>query len=209
MVKQTLVTPPHPFHTHEYLFLLTKSATYFYDPEPIRDPPRPWHGDEFRPRAPERKEPDPDIRYGEKQRGHSRRHTGFNGRWDRMSKAEQQANGANKRYVWTVATQTYKGHFAVYPEKLVEPCILAGTSEHGVCDQCGTPWSTLDWFPTCDHDSELAPAVVLDPFCGSGTTGVVALRHGRSFVGIELNPEYVELSRKRIIEDAPLLNWQG
>ena len=47
---------------------------------------------------------------------------------------------------------------------------------------------------------------VLDPFCGSGTTGVVALRHGRSFIGIELNPEYVELARQRIIGDAPLLN---
>ena len=47
---------------------------------------------------------------------------------------------------------------------------------------------------------------MLDPFCGSGTAGVVALRHGRSFVGIELNPEYVGLARKRIIADAPLLN---
>ena len=66
--------------------------------------------------------------------------------------------------------------------------------------------STTGWQPTCDHDSEPVPALVLDPFCGSGTTGVVALRHGRSFIGIELNPEYVELARKRIIADAPLLN---
>ena len=50
------------------------------------------------------------------------------------------------------------------------------------------------------------PATVLDPFCGSGTTGVVALRHGRSFIGIELNPEYIKLARKRIVADAPLLN---
>ena len=66
--------------------------------------------------------------------------------------------------------------------------------------------STTGWQPTCDHDSEPMPSVVLDPFCGSGTTGVVALRHGRSFIGIELNPEYIELARKRIIGDAPLLN---
>ena len=66
--------------------------------------------------------------------------------------------------------------------------------------------STTDWQPTCGHDSEPVPATVLDPFCGSGTTGVVALRHGRSFIGIELNPEYVGLARRRIIDDAPMLN---
>ena len=47
---------------------------------------------------------------------------------------------------------------------------------------------------------------LLDLYCGSGTTGVVALRHGRSFIGIELNPEYIALARRRIIDDAPLLN---
>jgi DNA modification methylase len=88
--------------------------------------------------------------------------------------------GRNKRSVWTVATQPYPGaHFATFPPKLIEPCILAG------CPAGGT---------------------VLDPFAGAGTTGVVALRHDRSFVGIELNPEYVELARRRIVDDAPLLN---
>ena len=47
---------------------------------------------------------------------------------------------------------------------------------------------------------------VLDPFCGSGTTGVVALRHGRRFVGIELNADYVAMARRRITNDAPLFN---
>ena len=64
----------------------------------------------------------------------------------------------------------------------------------------------LGWQPTCDHNSEPEPAVVLDPFCGSGTTGIVPLRHGRSFIGIELNPDYIEMARERIIGDAPLLN---
>jgi len=50
------------------------------------------------------------------------------------------------------------------------------------------------------------PALVLDPFCGSGTTGLVATRQGRRFIGIELNPEYAELARVRIAEDAPLFN---
>ena len=250
-----------PTRAHEYVFLLSKSARYYYDAAAIREPAAPatlkdsrvnGHGfvasvaNPDNPHYAQAFKPD-------KQRGHSRRHAGFNDRWDAKSEAEQQAMGANKRTVWSIATQPYKGaHFATYPEKLVEPCILAGTSEHGVCGVTGDPWervveqsrtfesgsgrsgnaisgkngsrvqgggetgdvrrgpvvhtSTTGWQPTCDHDSEPVPAVVLDPFCGSGTTGVVALRHGRSFIGIELNPEYIELARKRIIDDAPLLN---
>jgi site-specific DNA-methyltransferase (cytosine-N4-specific) len=90
------------------------------------------------------------------------------------------ASGRNKRSVWTVATQPFPGaHFATFPPKLIEPCILAGSA----------PGDT-----------------VLDPFAGSGTTGMVALRLGRSFVGCELNPDYVRLGRNRIIADSPLLN---
>lgn len=86
----------------------------------------------------------------------------------------------NRRSVWTIATKPYSGaHFAVMPAELVEPCILAGSRT---------------------GDS------VLDPFTGSGTVGMVALRHGRRFVGIELNPEYAALAESRIYEDGPLLN---
>jgi DNA modification methylase len=78
----------------------------------------------------------------------------------------------NKRSVWTVATKPYKGaHFATYPPALVEPCVLAGS-------QIGD--------------------TVLDPFSGSGTTGEVALRFGRNYLGCELNPQYAEISRARI-----------
>lgn len=80
--------------------------------------------------------------------------------------------GRNRRSVWTIVPQPFKGaHFATFPPNLVRPCILAG------CPEGGT---------------------VLDPFTGSGTTGVVALQHGRQFVGIELNPEYAEMARLRI-----------
>ena len=76
-------------------------------------------------------------------------------------------------------TQPYRGaHFATFPEKLITPCILAGSR---VGD------------------------TVLDPFSGSGTTGVVAIRHNRNYVGIEINAEYVELSRKRIGSIVPML----
>lgn len=90
------------------------------------------------------------------------------------------AGGRNKRNVWTVATELFPGaHFATFGCKWIEPCVLAGS----------------------------APGdVVLDPFAGSGTTGVVALRHDRSFIGIELNPEYAEMARGRIRDDAPLPN---
>jgi DNA modification methylase len=82
--------------------------------------------------------------------------------------------------VWTVATQPFaEAHFATFPEALINPCILAGSK---VGD------------------------TVLDPFCGSGTTGVVALRHDRKFVGIELNPTYAGMAEKRIRDSAPLLN---
>lgn len=78
----------------------------------------------------------------------------------------------NKRSVWTIPTAHYKGaHFAVYPTTLVESCLLAGSAEDDT---------------------------VLDPFVGSGTTGIVALQHKRKFVGIEINPTYAEMARQRI-----------
>jgi DNA modification methylase len=65
---------------------------------------------------------------------------------------------------------------------------------------------TIGWRPSCEHDDDGGRCVVLDPFAGAGTTGLVALRLDRSFVGIELNASYVELARSRILADAPLLN---
>jgi DNA modification methylase len=98
--------------------------------------------------------------------------------WGRVS--EYTDGKRNKRSVWTVSTKPFSGaHFATFPPDLIEPCILAG------CPEGGT---------------------VLDPFNGAGTTGLVALRHNRDYLGIELNPEYVEMSKRRIIDDAPLLN---
>ena len=83
----------------------------------------------------------------------------------------------NRRSVWTITTKSYRGaHFATFPEALVEPMILAGSPEDGL---------------------------VLDPFTGSGTTGAVALRLGRNFVGCELNPEYVKLAESRLRGEAP------
>lgn len=86
----------------------------------------------------------------------------------------------NRRSVWTVATRPYKGaHFATFPPTLIEPCVLAGSRPGDL---------------------------VLDPFNGSGTTGVVALAQGRRYIGIELNPEYLALTEQRLAA-APDTGW--
>jgi DNA modification methylase len=180
-----------PTKSHEYIFLLSKSERYHYDYEAIREPAehssiKRWmqniDAQEGSYRANGGAKTNGTMkavsgpRRSDKQRGHSRRHAGFNDRWDAMTKDEQAAMGRNKRSVWTVATKPFsEAHFATYPPELIEPCILAG------CPQGGT---------------------VLDPFFGAGTTGLVADRFGRHCIGIELNPEYVEIAKRRLIKDA-------
>lgn len=110
-------------------------------------------------------------KHSDKQRGHSRRHAGFNERWDQMEKEEQCTGMRNKRDVWTVSPSCYpEAHFATFPPDLIKPCILAGSR----------PGDT-----------------VLDPFGGSGTTGMVALELGRQALHIDLNPDYIKLAEKR------------
>ncbi len=149
-----------PTKAHEYLFLLSKAPRYFYDAAAIREP------DAGR--------------------------ASVNGFTGRQGSAEYQARsggdgtadewepggGRNKRTVWTVASQPFKGaHFATFPPRLIEPCILAG------CPIGGT---------------------VLDPFGGAGTTGMVADRLGRNAILIELNPNYAAIAEARIREDGPI-----
>jgi site-specific DNA-methyltransferase (adenine-specific) len=91
----------------------------------------------------------------------------------------REANGRNRRTVWSIPTEPFPdAHFATFPPKLVEPCVLAG-SQPG------------DW--------------VLDPFFGSGTVGVVCEQQRRQYVGIEVNPEYVRIAARRIAGTQPLL----
>lgn len=147
---------------HEYVFLLSKSARYFYDCEAVREPIKQTSGLNFRARA---RTANGALGGDNKHHMESRVFTGV--------------KGANRRSVWTIPTKPYKGaHFATFPPALVEPCILAG------CPAGGT---------------------VIDPFFGSGTVGAVAVKHGRDFVGIELNPEYIALAEKRIRATQPPL----
>jgi len=169
-----------PTKAHEYVFLLSKSATYFYDADAIAVPAK--YADEAKydngqnghgggvshagQGSSTRK-----FRKSDKQRGHGRRHAGFNDRWDHMERTEQCSGMRNRRTVWTITTKPYaEAHFATFPPELPTLCIKAG------CPEGGT---------------------VLDPFAGSGTTLWVAKEHGRKGVGIELNPEYCDLIAHR------------
>lgn len=168
-----------PTKAHEYVFLLSKAERYYYDAAAIRTVakgpttkmPDGWdtgpgaHGTIHRNGREKGKPID-------KQRGHSRRHAGFNDRWDQMEREEQVQNGANARSVWEIATQPYpEAHFATFPEEMARRCILAGSR----------PSDT-----------------VLDPFGGSGTVAQVATGNGRDSIYIDLNPKYLELASQRI-----------
>jgi DNA modification methylase len=220
-----------PTRSHEYVFLLAKRATYFMDMEAIREPPT---------QQPQRRYSGNHMRRGIP----GQRDDGGQKALRDTPQVDAPEAGRNKRTVWEIATQPYPdAHFATFPEKLVEPCIMAGTSERGVCRDCGAPWervverersfesgsgrsgnlpagkngarvqgggetldvrrgptlhtSTIGWRPTCAHEGEPVAAVVLDPFCGSGTVGVVAARLGRRAILIDANPDYVTMARHR------------
>ena len=213
-----------PTSAHEKLFLLAKSASYFYDAEAVRVSGSGVSGGGFSGNL--------DSSRGETQ-----------GRKGTRPPIEA---GANIRNVWTVPTHGFsEAHFATFPPKLVEPCIQAGTSERGGCGECGAPWkrqaekelikgtnsyptpnkinadpndasssmsrggfigggahnkvTTTGWQPTCSCDSAPVPATVLDPFAGSGTVGQVALSLGRKFVGVEISAEYTDMAKRRVL----------
>jgi DNA modification methylase len=156
---------------HEYIFMLSKSARYFYDAASVKEPAK-YVGITGQDASGFKDAKKFDGKHSDKQRGHGRRHAGFNDRWDAMSRAEQCSGLRNRRSVWTVATRPFAGaHFATFPPDLIEPCILAG------CPVGGT---------------------VLDPFGGSGTTAGVALRNSRNAILCELNPTYAAMMHDRV-----------
>lgn len=141
--------------SHEYIFLLAKSQKYYFDHEAIKEP----LADPTR----------TNFTSGSRSNGinHDR------GDNDLASRSRDAVyTSKNKRSVWTVSPRPYAGaHFAVYPEELIVPCVLAGSRKNDI---------------------------VLDPFMGSGTTAAVALKNGRRYLGCELNPEYKGLQDERI-----------
>jgi len=139
--------------SHEYLFLFAKSERYYYDAEAIAEPTNYPEGSWGRSKC-----------YDGDETGKLKSFYGNGSQW-------KGGETRNKRTVWTIATQPYsEAHFATFPPKLIEPCILAGCPSGGL---------------------------VLDPFAGSGTTIQVAQQLGRQGVGIELNPAYITLAEAR------------
>jgi DNA modification methylase len=178
-----------PTKAHEYLFLLSKSERYYYDHDAIAEPVTASTIERLsQPTLDQQKGSD---RVPGKTNGPMKAVVKRSGNKERLTGEDRGRPGShlggsvpwegvtrNKRTVWTVATKPFsEAHFATYPPDLIEPCILAG------CPFGGT---------------------VLDPFFGAGTTGLVADRHGRHAIGCELNPDYVEIARKRLTSEAGL-----
>ena len=202
-----------PTKSHEYVFLLTKSAKYFYDQEAVREgysENKPWG------------------KIGSVEKEY---HGGL------LNKSfDYSASGRNLRSVWTIPTQSCKfAHFATFPEKLVNRCILAGTAETA-CGVCGKPFKrdtsieyirhrkainrtkprknssyianrgevlnknvkTLGFFPACEHNDNTGKCIVLDPFSGTNTVGYRAQEMGRDWLGIELKKEYKDYGDNRV-----------
>jgi DNA modification methylase len=239
-----------PVSAWEPVFLFSKSMRYFWDGEAVRQPNTgglPWGQTTEAPMKIEAN-------------GAQGRH-GKNSimRSDRSheEKVWYATNGAALRNVWSLGPSPLSSingtnHYAAYPPELVRRCIAAGSSERGVCPQCGTPWrrvterqfvpqqdvrdqaklikasnkgldcsngwgeaprgtvnvQTTGWQPSCRcpnaADLTPRPALILDPFAGSGTTLLVADRLGRDAIGIDLQPDYAAMAARRITNDAPL-----
>ena len=169
--------------SHEYIFLLSKSSRYYYDAEAICEP--------CAESTVKRLNQNVAVQtgslraYGKTNGSMKAVAPRFGGKKysetpDKFFRTKsgsiyQYKPRRNKRDVWAVSTKPTKlKHFAVFPPDLILPCVLAGSRENGI---------------------------VLDPFCGSGTTGVVAIQNGRKFVGIDINEEYSEMAEQRIANE--------
>lgn len=160
--------------SHEYIFLLSKQPKYYFDHEAIQE------------ESVQKKDKKHDEKHGsgggtKTQQNSTHKNLQYNGQRNH-SMHERRVEGLpdieyekrNKRDVWSVATKPVKeAHFATFPKELIRPCILAGCRKDGI---------------------------VLDPFFGSGTTGIVCVETQRHYVGIELNPEYIDICDRRMSE---------
>lgn len=177
-----------PTKAHEYMFLLTRSAQYYYDMDAIREPAAEtslarWgqdvDGQAGSDRVPGKTNGPMKAAGGPRSKRNSFARATKYSEGEHGQKAQHRpgredvhySRTRNKRSVWTIATQSYSGaHFATFPEGLVEPCVLAGSRPGDI---------------------------VFDPFMGSGTVASVAQRLGRRWLGAELNPEYIALQAER------------
>jgi site-specific DNA-methyltransferase (adenine-specific) len=183
----------------EVIYLLTRGPRYFFDLDAIRVPHTSKKPATHRPRGwsvPSEWRVTPTTNSG----------------LDALA-AEGRAGhplGKNPGDVWHLSTASYRGaHHAVFPVSLAERPILAGSPERR-CMLCRLPWQRAryrqlgqlavrgDLRPTCACGGNSEPGVVLDPFIGSGTTAIAAERHGRNWIGIEVNPRFARLAEQRV-----------
>ena len=151
-----------PSKSYEHIFLFAKSPKYYFDYKAIQEPIKEVTAARYT-----------RGRSGKAKYSGAQASQGIDRKTDAVTEETRQYK--RKRDVWEVSTNTFRmdEHFAMFPEKLIEPCILAGSKKGDT---------------------------VLDPFFGSGTTGAVAKRFGREYIGIDLNPRYLEKAEKRIAE---------
>ena len=154
-----------PSKSYEHIFLFAKSPKYYFDYKAIQEPIKEVTAARYT-----------RGRSGKAKYSGTQASQGIDRKTDAVTEETRQYR--RKRDVWEVSTNTYRmdEHFAMFPERLIEPCILAGSKEGGV---------------------------VLDPFFGSGTTGAVAKRLRREYIGIDLNARYLEKAKERIAKVIP------
>lgn len=186
----------------EFVYLLVRERHYFFDLDAIREPLA--NTDLPRPR------PTPDRRtcHGARDHGHS----GLT----RLGREGLRGHplGKNPGDAWRIAGARVRGHSASFPAELIRRPILS-TCPEKVCTACGKPWQRaphpvrfVEGKPCpralipCGCRAATRPGLVLDPFMGSGTVALVARRYGRDWLGIELNPKYVQLTRDRLERSA-------
>lgn len=157
-----------PTKSHEYIFLMTKNEKYKYNGDAIKEP---LSADSIMAMRSQYRGQSQKDYLGAKAQNPSDIKRRMIERWLEKLDAGEPI-GANKKSVWHVGTPNCRGeHFATYPEELIKPCILAGSD----------PGDTI-----------------LDPFNGTGTTGLVSLELGRNYVGCEINPDYVKMTQERL-----------
>jgi len=187
--------------TYEFVYVLAKQPTYHFDLDAIRVP--------HTSAAPTRQR-------AAQTRSRRASWLGPNGLGDTglaAIKAQGRVGhplGKNPGDVWTIAPGGYRSaHHAIFPLALAERMIAAGCPE-AHCSRCRLPWkrrliralggaaTRAALAPTCDCQAPSEPGLVLDPFIGSGTTGVAAENLGRDWLGVELNPDFAAIARERI-----------
>lgn len=162
-----------PVDATERIYLFSKSRRYFYDVEAVKEPAKSDHPS-----------------------GNNR---GQDDQWQPTIKR-------NQWNYWIISRETNNkdAHYATFPTTIPRRAILADTSERGCCPTCLASYkrvsgATLGWEPTCScsQNQNPIPCTILDPFLGAGTSALVAQQLNRSFIGIELNSDYIDITKRR------------